>query len=198
MTTCIRFLAICLLLLSWSRAAAALTIDESVIGDLSNDRLAPSFFTLELGTNSLIATSISGDREYVALEVPAGMTLDSMVLVDYIGGDPIAFVGIQSGAQFTEPPVGTAIFRLLGYTHFGPGADNVGTDVLDDLGLGAGASGFTPPLPAGTYSFWIQQTGTAPTDYHFELTLVPEPSLALLLLASGTAAFWAMRIAYAR
>ena len=47
----------------------------------------------------------------------------------------------------------------------------------------AGATGFTPPLGPGSYTFLIQQTG-ALTNYEFDITVVPEPG-SLCLMAIG-------------
>ena len=71
--------------------------------------------------------------------------------------------------------------NLLGWSHFGPGNGTVGTDILDNIGAGAGAMGFVPPLPAGDYTFLIQQTGGSASDYTFQFSVVPLPPTVLLL-----------------
>lgn len=83
---------------------------------------------------------------------------------------------------------------MLGYTH--PGTANttalLGTDILDDLAAGAGAAGFSRPLPAGNYTFWVQQTNAQNVDYGFNLTVVPEPAdaaWAVTGLLAGTAVY---------
>ncbi len=168
-------------------AAATVIHDESVNGDLSNDRLNPTGYTLSAGTNTLIATSVSGDREYVRLSVPAGLQLSSIINVSYQGQDGTAFIGVQNGSTFTEPPTGTNVANLLGYTHFGTGPGTVGTDILDNMGTGAGAQGFTPPLPSGNYTYWIQQTGTSAATYQFDFNVTPEPMSAMLFGLAGGA-----------
>lgn len=151
--------------------------NEAIQGDLSGNPAAPTAYTLPLGVNTLIATSVRNDLEYVALTIPAGRTLSSLMLASYTSVDPIAFIAVQSGAVFTEPPTGTNVANLLGWAHFGPAFGQVGTDILDDIGAGGGAIGFTPPLPAGTYTFWIQQTGTNSTDYQLDFVVVPAPGV---------------------
>ena len=163
-----------------------ISMDELVDGDFSGNRSQPSDYVLGPGSNSLLGKTVGGDLDYVSVRVLPGMTLDSMTLVSYASNDSTAFIAIQSGAVFTEPPSGTNIAKLLGYTHIGPGAGNVGTDILDDLGVGPGAIGFHPPLSEGTYTFWIQQLG-ATTSYHFDLFVMPEPS-SEAMLAAGCAA----------
>jgi hypothetical protein len=55
----------------------------------------------------------------------------------------------------------------MGYAHFGPNVRNVGTDILPEMGAAAGAAGFEPPLASGSYTWWIQQIGSA-TTYQFD------------------------------
>ena len=123
--------------------------------------------------------------------------MSSIVHTSYASTDNLSFIGFQSGPQLTEPlPPATNAGNLLGYLHFGPGT--VGTDILDDLGASGSstppAMGFTPPLPAGTYTFWIQQTGVeASYSFDFVLTPVPEPGQWALMVA-GAALVVAARV----
>ena len=71
-----------------------------------------------------------------------------------------------------------AAATLLGYVRSGP--TTLDTDILDDLGTSGSAltaaTGFTGPLSAGNFAFWIQQTGVeASYAFDFVLTPVPEP-----------------------
>lgn len=168
-----------------SPAVAVVVHDESLNGDLSNDRLIPTAYALALGTNSLVATSVSGDREYVRFTVPAGFQLSQVVLASYAGIDGTAFIGVQAGSTLTEPPTGTNVANLLGWTHFGPVPGNVGTDILDNMGVGAGAIGFVGALAAGDYTFWIQQTGANAATYQMDFILVPAPGVAGLIGLAG-------------
>lgn len=167
-------------------AAADVFWNEAVDGDLSNDRLAPSAFVFDVGTHSLLATTGSGNLDYLSITVPAGMELASLTLVAYTGNDRTAFIAVQEGATFTEAPGAPDAGNLLGWAHFGTGPGNVGTDILDDMGTGPGAIGFTPPLGAGTYSFWLQQLGATVT-YQLDFEVVPAPSAAGLLALGGLA-----------
>ena len=160
-------------------AGAAVIHDEALDGDLSNDRLAPTALSIGVGTNSVIATSQIGDREFYTITLAAGTSLSALNLVSYSGSD-IAFIAIQSGSSFTENPDSPNVANILGYSHFGPGLGGATGDILDNIGAGAGAIGFSPPLPSGSYTFWSQQTGAAVT-YQFDLVVVPEPGSALLL-----------------
>lgn len=181
-------LALAALAASARAVPAGVVHDESLHGDLSGNRLEPTQLTLSVGDNLLIATSVSGDREYVTLTVPAGGMLSQILLDDYVSFDRTAFIGMQAGSTFTEPTSGTNVANLLGWTHFGDAFFHVGTDILDDIAAGAGARGFTPPLPSGPYTFWIQQTGAAPTSYRLNVVVVDAPESSVLLLCSLAAA----------
>lgn len=176
-------------------AAGGVVWDEAANGDLSGNRLAPTPVGVALGGNQVIGETIRDDLDYVTFQVPPGAHLTALVLDHYASEDFTAFIGLQAGSVFTEPNVGANPANLLGYSHFGDGVGNVGTDILDDIGQGAGSQGFTPPLPAGDYTLWIQQTGMSLTDYAFDLRIeaVPEPSplaLGLAAIALAAAAPW--------
>ena len=176
----IGLLATLALALGLAPAAGAVVVhDEALDGDLSNDRLAPTVLSVGVGTNSVIATSQRGDREFYSITLAAGTSLAAINLASYSGTD-IAFVAIQNGTTFTEDPASPNVANILGYTHFGPGPGGATGDILASMGAGSGAIGFTPPLPSGSYTFWSQQTGPAVT-YRLDLVVVPEPASALLL-----------------
>ncbi len=172
------FTLLALLGLSYASVAGADNYDEGIDGDLSNARLAPTVISLDPGSNSITATSVAGDPEYYTVNVPPGFQLSPVTLVSYVSLDAVAFVGLQNGTTFTEPATGTDVTQLLGWLHFGPGL--VGTDILDNIGAGIGAIGFTGPLPAGDYTFWSQQTGANATTYTFDLVLSAAPIVPTL------------------
>ena len=174
--------------------------NESINGDLSNNQAAPNAFTLSLGTNSVIGSVGTPDnQDWIALTVPAGDVLSSLILKSYTSTDAQGFTGMQSGPSFVGSIFTQA--NYLGYAHFGTGATNgslpatnlVNADLLPIMadnsptGTSPGAQGFTPPLPAGTYTFLIQQTGSANTAYQFDynVSVAPEPS-GLLVTALGS------------
>jgi hypothetical protein len=185
-----------------SSGRAAVIWNQSSNGPLSENPLAPTSFTLSAGTNSVIAVvgggggSESGiDQNWVNMNIPAGLQLSNLVLASFVSTDLQGFTGVAAGATFAggEGAVNTTS-SYLGYTHFGTGAsDNghpaqnlVGVDVLPIMGNNLvdspGSQGFTPPLPAGSYTFLIQQMGaTTNYQYDFDVTAVPEPaSLSVL------------------
>ncbi len=172
--------------------ASAAVWDESVNGDISGDRAAPSVATLAFGDNLVKGTTARGDLDYLAFEVPAGMTLAAIVLDNYESLDNKGFMAVQAGSVFTEPPGAAEVVvgNLLGYVLFGSGAAAEGNDLLPLMGTADGAIGFTAPLPAGPYTFWIQQTGLA-TTYEFNFKAAPEPS-TVALAAVGAVGFLLM------
>lgn len=183
-----------------STPALAAGWNEAVDGDLSNDGLAPSAVTLAVGVSMVSGTTgraVAGgpvDRDYFTIVVPAGHVLDSMILQDgvsVVGGG--SFLGLAAGPQVTVPPTATTAAGLLGWTVYSDG--NIGSDMLAAMSVAAlGSSGFEVPLPAGAYSFWVQETGVGVAAYSFAFTIsaVPEISPALGLLG-GLALLAAVR-----
>ncbi len=168
-------------------AAHALNYDEATDGDLSGDRLAPSSLALSAGDNLLTGSVVAGDLDYLTITVPTGYALSQINLMSFASTDDLAFIGIQAGPSFTQPPTGTDVTQLLGWAHFGPTAPLAYFDII---GTGPGAIGFTAPLPAGPYTLWIQQTGAQPVDYGWNFVVagsVPEPGSAGLALLGLTA-----------
>ena len=203
--------AVCALL---AAAPAKATIyDEGVSGDLSNDPAAPTPLTLTPGSNSIIGT-VAGfpefggtdPQDWVSITIPAGFVMTSYVNAVYNSPDPQGFTGFQFGSSFSGDQFAAGSYA--GYAHFGTAAQNpdgnptssstVGVNLLPlmaDPSFAPGATGFTPPLGAGTYTFLIQQGDPSTTGYQFDMTLraVPEPGSSLCLLAMGGLAILALR-----
>jgi hypothetical protein len=182
-------LAIVLFALLAPLAAVAFTYDESVDGDLSGDRLNPTTLVAEPGSNLLTGTTIAGDLEYVHLSLPPGMQLNALVLNSFVSADNVAFCGVQEGSIFTVSPDVAVESDLLGYSHFGTsglaGTALPGTDILDNIGQGDGATGFVPPLTGSDYTFWIQQFNAQTVAYQFDFQVVPEPGETASLVAGA-------------
>jgi hypothetical protein len=173
-------LALCLSLGLAQAGFAAPIWTESTDGDLSNAFSAPTPLpALAVGSNTLTGTTVVGDRDYFTIVVPSGAVLSQITLTAFSQPFDLAFLAIQNGSVITESPTAPNVANLLGWVH--PGASMLGTNILDDLALGTGAQGFTPPLGPGTYSFWLQQTGSAVIGYGFDFVVVPEPTAAALL-----------------
>lgn len=186
--------AMTVMLLS-ATAAFATNYDEGMSGDLSSDRLNPTDITLTLGSNLITATSANanqappaGDIDYFTVTVPPGMRL-SAININSTTTPSLAWLAVQAGTTFTEPNQGTNPANLLGYTHFGATSG----DILDNLPFGISGFpppiGFTPPLPAGNYTFWYQETSSIPTTTTFNFVVaalpVPVPRVAIAALGLG-------------
>jgi hypothetical protein len=181
-------------------AQAAVFHDESIQGDLSDDRLDPTRHTLALGTSSLLAGTAPFDLEYLTLTIPDGLALSQIVLADFTGDSFVSFIGAERGDIMSVTPAATTAAGLLGWAHFSA----VGSDLLPIMGAsGFGAEGFVPPLPAGTYAFWIQEID-APVQYRldFNVAAVPELSqwamMSIGLMTLGALHTWKRRRTQAR
>ena len=171
-------------------AMAGFTYSESVHGDLSGDRLAPSVLIASFGSNALSGTigkSLSGpslDIDYVTMTVPVGMQLTKLNLIKADVGGAVSFIGVQPGPQVSVPYTTSDASPLLGWHHFG--GSEVGTDILQAIGAGPGAIGFAGALGPGQYTFWIMELSTAAArEYAFEFVVIPGPSTTLLTAMSG-------------
>ncbi|MEO5494652.1 MAG: PEPxxWA-CTERM sorting domain-containing protein [Sphingomonas sp.] len=214
-----RYLAMASAALLVAPAAQAQLYSEAVSGDLSNNRLAPTAIgTLGLGSNVIVGTSIPTgpivddhgthqflDQDYLTFTVAAGQQLTGLTFLQgttFVGSDRL-LLGIAQGSSVNvDPNFAQGATGLLGWTLVG--SSLVGTNVLPALGLSAppnfaaipGATGFTGPLGAGTYSLWLQD-GDQPVTYSYSLQTalapVPEPASWIMLLAGFGTMGYAMR-----
>ena len=164
--------------------------NEAVNGDLSGNGLAATALTVAAGSNSVRGTTgraFAGgpvDTDYFTITVPAGHELSELTVLagTSVLGDG-SFIGLMSGSAFTVPPTAQTANGLLGWTLFSE--NNIGDDLLGFMSTPSfGSSGFSPPLPAGSYSFWVQETAVGVSTYALSLTVtaVPEPATALFML----------------
>jgi hypothetical protein len=141
-----------------------------------------------LGSNGTGANSV---RDYVTFTVPSGLWLTAINMLDTTPVGNIGFIGIEAGNQLTLPTNTATAAGLLGWRHYLPTDRN--TDILPLMGIAAnGSSGFTPPLPAGAYTLWIQDSSAGTFNYGFDVELAPAPepatwSMALAALAGVVA-----------
>ncbi len=181
--------------------AAAATYTESIDGELSNDRLSPSLFVLDFsasgsvpGSNVLTGTlgRLAGtppDRDYVTVRLPSGHVLASLRVgnqTTFGGGG--AFIGFAAGSTMPVPETATSATGLLGWKVYG--AADLNTDILQAMSVPAnGSTGFSAPLAAGDYTFWLQELAAGTFDYRFNFvvapatTVVPLPAAAWLFVA---------------
>lgn len=166
--------------------------DESVHGDLSGDRDAPSLLLLggdAVGGNGEVGHNVvSGrigragdgavDRDYLTVVVPDGFVWSELRVGQQtqFGGNG-SFLGIAAGDSMPVAADATSAAGLLGWRIVGP-ADR-GTSVLDELGAsGNGATGFVGPLGAGHYTVWAQELAIGTFAYRYNFVLSPVPDIA--------------------
>lgn len=188
--------AVAAAVLSPYRAGAVVFNESSQPGsDFSNNKAAPTALTLVSGDNVVIgAVGPSDSQDWVSITVPNGFQLSSLVLDAYPAANT-GFTGFQSGSSFVGAENSDAS-AYLGYVHLD--SSLAGTDLLPSMATAPGAQHFTRPVPAGTYTFLIQQLAAVSSPYEFDyvVTPVPEPrsQLAAAILL-GAACLWKRRFA---
>lgn len=166
---------------------AATLYEESVSGDLSTSSGSPSSLSFGFGSNVVHGTTGRDgntqlvDRDYFTFVVPAGGNLQAItILTGTIGGGTgSSFIGIGSGASLLDPTtaVPTLAASLLGYTLYS--SADIGNNILPRL---AASGGSAPPaigfssLGPGTYTLWVQETGTGSFNYALDVVITPEPA----------------------
>lgn len=171
------FQAVLVSLAAVTSVNAAEVYRESIDGELSSDGAAPTRIELAAGSNRIFGRmggdGGSSDLDYFVIDVPTSMTLNALTLLDDTRVLGVSFIGVQAGSQFTVNPLAGSANGLLGWYHYG--ASDIGKDILPAIGAGFGASGFTAPLPAGSYTFWLQETGPGSVIYGLDLQVQPVP-----------------------
>ena len=159
------------------RSSALVVWDESVNGPLASSGNAPTTLSLSLGSNTIISSFGGSARfDYFTFTLAAGQGLNGFALDSYVSTDPVAWLGLKSGADWT---IEYDTSRMIGQQHFG--AANVGMGLL---GISS-----ANPLGPGTYTVRSQQLG-ASANYQLDLSVVPEPSTYALLVLTGVGSLW--------
>ena len=185
--------------------AQALTWDEAINGDLSDDGTAPTHLgPLSAGSNLIYGTmgSLGGtgplDADVWNFTVDPGYYLTGINLVSYKATSNSllneSFMAIATGGTIDmNDPSFHLSNALWGYGEDGFGHTYNDLLALLDAGPSFGGIGFDGPLPSGNYTFWIQE-GSDQIKYGIDFVTapvpVPEPGGALLL---GFAGIWLLR-----
>jgi hypothetical protein len=169
--------------------------NESVSGDLSNFGLTPTVLTFSQGLNDVFGTtgkSAAGviDRDYFTFTVAPGLELTAITVLPgttTLGPLDESFIGVEAGSVVDVSTGATTAAGLLGWTHYGVEEITDGTNILPLMGIpNLGSTGFTGPLPSGTYSFWVQEASVGQVQYGLQFTEAPEPSTWTMLLTGMT------------
>jgi hypothetical protein len=170
--------------------------NESISGDLSNSGLTPTVLTFSQGLNDVFGTTGKSattgviDRDYFTFTVAPGLELTAITVLPgttTLGPLDESFIGVEYGSQVDVSTGATTAAGLLGWTHYGVEDITDGTNILPLMGIpNLGSTGFTGPLPSGTYSFWVQEASVGTVQYGLEFTEAPEPSTWTMLLTGMT------------
>jgi hypothetical protein len=180
---------------------------ESSNGDLSGNFASPTFVPLTPNSSNTVAGTVTGagggvstDIDYFTITVPVGQVLSALfVRPGTTSGGTGSFIGLYAGSTATNPATATGS-QLLGYDLYK--AADANTDILPTMAtflfgpITNKSQGFTPPLAAGNYTFWIQEGSLGTFNYNFDLVLsaapaaVPLPAglLPSLFLSAGVIA----------
>ncbi len=161
--------------------AAVFNYSEFLSGDLSDLESSPTALTADLGTNTVSASTSSSNPDIFSVTILPGMQLSQINLTFFnnsVSGE--AFFGYQDGSTLetiSGIEATDIAFDLIG-------AGEVGNDLFSSFSSSANATD-GPDLPAGTYTFWFNETGADPSSALFSFVVsaasVPEPSSILLL-----------------
>jgi len=159
--------------------------NESVDGDLSDDRFAPTFINFETGLNTVINQSvdadIGGDIDYFTITIGAGQWIDSIVVIDafnpFGGLDTVAFIGLAFDNFFDFNIDDFSGDGVEGFVLTDPSV--IGAESIGEL------SGGLSMLGAGDYTFWVQQGNVEITEVTLGINVAPAPGAMGLLGIAG-------------
>lgn len=186
--------------LACCQAGAAVIYDEALQGDLSSINTSPTPLVLSAGQNVIRGvmggTNGADDPDFMTLTVAPGLALtglhlDELTVVEGALGTLGVFTAISIGPAI-RMDIESGEGRHLSNA-FARGPKNLLADFADGSFAG-GLPAFSTPLPAGTYTLWIQEM-TARVSYQFTITTapVPEPATAGLLGLAAVSIFASRR-----
>jgi hypothetical protein len=158
-------------------ASGQVIYNEGTQGDISGNPAAPLALNLQVGNNNFFGIMLGFDedgnidRDIFSVTVPAGHLLTSVTLTGYNSSDQAAFIGFVSGPVLGFDPDNASPGDLLGWMLFG----GLQTDTNLLVPMADSNDLFTPPLNAGTYTFWSQQIGPL-TEYSLNFVVAPIPT----------------------
>ena len=167
-------------LVAGESAVGAVLWSEVSDGDLSGDFTTPKLLTASVGENSIsgqigrtgnLGATNGSDADYLTLAVPEGLEIVSFTVEAFsVSGSGSSgggsFLAYRQGDRFS----GQGFGDIESYVLFGVDV----FDILPALGL--------TTLTEGEHAFWLQETNPTVVEYSLAIQVVPEPSVAGLLL----------------
>ncbi len=156
--------------ISLACAAIAMAEDyrESVSGDLSDNPQQPTVIQVDEGENRVRGQTIDNptDPDFFTMVVPPGLEITSLSLSEFElisnPSDGGSLIALEAGPRITDV---NSSDNLVGFVIAGDASGTeVGDELLDDLG--------GSPLGPGSWTFWIQNTGSVTA---YELTALAQP-----------------------
>lgn len=179
-----------------SSAGANVIYDESISGDMPDDRLSPATAAFLPGANELSGTTVNFDRDYITATIPQGHQLTGIELTGFASTSPgnRGFAGFEQGSTISTGPTSGSSAGLFGWIVFG--AFDTGFDLLPEgLTPGQGLDEVPSAVPdaaaaalgATPLAIWIQETSMQRVDYTFRFTVtpIPEPTTACVILGAS-------------
>ena len=171
-----------------SSSYAAILYDEDTMGDLSNIDSAPTVAgSTVIGDNTISGLVDNGfgigDRDILTFSVLPGQQISSFMLNAFTGSGG-HFFGFAPGTIAPTSPGG---YYFAGLVFDG----STPIDILSSGGGSFGGTGVPAVLGAGDYTVFFNETAAGVYFYQaqIEVTAVPEPTTALVLLPLGYAAY---------
>jgi len=199
--------------------SAPTTVTVDALGQyIFEGRVAGNYANPNSSTKCLNETDpLINCADYIKISIPSGFAISRINLDYYDSTDDRAFIGFQSGNQFTAGFTGA---DLLAYNHFGwrglcattygplrlpaAGAANnctngtntdpvstpTTTNLLTQVLAGSPVPGY---LGSGDYTFWIQQV-SGDSSYKFTVQSVQQTPAPLPVIGAAAAFGWSRRL----
>ena len=175
---------------------------ENYVGPFSDKPNVPTAVSFSLGDNVVTGATGGFVSNYFTFDVAQGDDLSGITVLAASLHPDLTFIGIESGDKVTATPMSSV--GLLGYTLYDSSV--LGMNILPAIGASdppgfpnssPGATTFTPPLGAGTYSVWVVDGDGSkdgvPFSLDFQISAAPEPSTWALMIAGVGMAGAALR-----
>jgi hypothetical protein len=135
-------LSSCFVDIGTTQLSTGVVCDEAVDRSLSTDRFNTSDLdTLGLGSNDMLAATVSGISKFFTFTIGEGTELSSMIVEEWMSVVHLCFHGVIEGDDFSIDSSSPDVTPLLEFVHHGP----VHVDEAPLMELGPVFQGFTAP-----------------------------------------------------